>query len=83
MKERKRKQTVMVSSTVHGLEELLDRIYALLTQNDYEVWMSYKGTVPVRSDQTAFESCIKAVGRIRKTPQVFRLRIRRCLKPLS
>jgi hypothetical protein len=56
-----RKLTVMVSSTVYGVEELLERIYWLLTEFGYEVWMSHKGTVPVRSDRTAFENCIAAV----------------------
>lgn len=52
---------VLVSSTVYGIEELLDRIYALLTSFGYEVWMSHKGTVPVRSHRTAFENCLDAV----------------------
>ncbi|SES67281.1 DUF4062 domain-containing protein [Thorsellia anophelis] len=56
-----KKLTVMVSSTVYGVEELLDRIYSLLTAFGYEVWMSHKGTVPVSSNETAFESCLKAV----------------------
>ena len=51
----------MVSSTVYGVEELLERIYALLTSFGYEVWMSHKGTVPVFSNQTTFENCIQAV----------------------
>jgi hypothetical protein len=56
-----KKLTVMVSSTVYGVEELLDRVYTLLTAFGYEVWMSHKGTVPVSSRETAFESCLKAV----------------------
>jgi hypothetical protein len=54
---------IMVSSTVYGIEELLDRIYTLLTSYGYEVWMSHKGTVPVRSDRTAFENCLTAVDK--------------------
>ena len=50
-----------VSSTVYGVEELLDRVYSLLTAFGYEVWMSHKGTVTVSSNETAFESCLKAV----------------------
>jgi len=46
---------------VYGIEELLDRVYTLLTGFGYEVWMSHKGTVPVRSDRTAFENCLAAV----------------------
>ena len=52
--------TALVSSTVYGYEELLDRIYTLLTQFGYEVWMSHKGTMPVFSDRSAFENCIAA-----------------------
>jgi len=55
------KLTMMVSSTVYGIEELLDRVYTLLTEYGYDVWMSHKGTVPVRSDRTAFENCLAAV----------------------
>jgi hypothetical protein len=52
---------VMVSSTVYGFEELLDRIYAVLTQFGYEVWSSHSGTMPTNSTLSAFENCIKAV----------------------
>jgi len=61
MSKVKPKLTILVSSTVYGIEELLDRIYALLTAYGYDVWMSHKGTVPVRSDRTAFENCLAAV----------------------
>jgi len=57
---RPKKLTIMVSSTVYGIEELLDRIYTLLTPQ-YEVWMSHKGTMPVFSKRSAFENCIKGV----------------------
>ena len=53
--------TVMVSSTVYGIEELLDRVYSLLTIYGYEVWMSHKGTMPVHSNKTTFENCLLAV----------------------
>jgi len=55
-----KKLTILVSSTVYGYEELLDRIYTVLTQFGYEVWMSHKGTMPVFSDRSAFENCIAA-----------------------
>ncbi|MEK6725241.1 MAG: DUF4062 domain-containing protein [Deltaproteobacteria bacterium] len=55
-----KKLTIMVSSTVYGIEELLDRIYTLLTAFGYDVWMSHKGTVPVFSNCSALENCIKA-----------------------
>ena len=56
-----RKLTVMVSSTVYGIEELLEQIFMLLTTSGYEVWMSHKGTVPVFSNRSAFDNCIAAV----------------------
>lgn len=55
------KPVILVSSTVYGIEELLERIYALLNQMGYEVWMSHKGTVPVSSDLSALDNCIRAV----------------------
>ena len=60
MKKNKR-PIILVSSTVYGIEELLERIYTLLTTFGYEVWMSHKGTVPVASTKSAFENCIHAV----------------------
>lgn len=57
----KKRPIVMVSSTVYGVEELLDRIYALLTQFGYEVWSSHSGTMPTNSAVSAFSNCIKAV----------------------
>ena len=50
----------MVSSTVYGIEELLDRVYLILTTAGYEVWMSHKGTMPVFSNKTALENCLSA-----------------------
>lgn len=61
MSTAKPKLTILVSSTVYGIEELLDRVYVLLTAAGYEVWMSHKGTVPVFSNRTAFENCLAAV----------------------
>lgn len=51
----------MISSTVYGIEELVDRMYAVLTAYGYDVWCSHKGTMPTISTLTAFENCIKAV----------------------
>lgn len=53
---------ILVSSTVYGIEELLERIYTLLTAYGYEVWMSHKGTMPVFSSKSAFENCLEAVS---------------------
>lgn len=58
---KKKQLTVMVSSTVYGIEELLEKIYATLTAFGYEVWMSHKGTLPVSSTRTAFENCLHGV----------------------
>jgi len=63
MNDAKKKLTILVSSTVYGIEELLDRVYTLLTAYGYEVWMSHKGTVPVFSNRTAFENCLAAVDK--------------------
>lgn len=57
-----KRPTILVSSTVYGIEDLLNRIYMTLTEFGYEVWMSHRGTLPVRSDRTAFENCLAAVG---------------------
>ncbi len=57
----KKKLTILVSSTVYGIEELLDRIYTLLTGFGYEVWMSHAGTVQTYSTRTAFANCLDAV----------------------
>ncbi len=54
--------TLMVSSSVYGIEEYLDQIYAVLSEIGYEVWMSHKGTVPINPNQTALESCLTAAG---------------------
>lgn len=61
MNAKAKKPAILVSSTVYGIEELLERIYTLLTAFGYEVWMSHKGTLPVRSDHTAFDNCLAAV----------------------
>ncbi len=55
----------MVSSTVYGSEEVLDRVYDLLTSFGYEVWMSHKGTLPVFSNKSAFENCLEGVRQCR------------------
>ena len=57
----KKQPTIMISSTVYGIEELLERVYALLTQFGYNVWCSHMGTLPVVSSLSAFENCLKGV----------------------
>lgn len=61
VKTEQKKPIIMVSSTVYGIEEMLDDIYEQLSSYGYEVWMSHKGTMPLRSNKTAFENCIWAV----------------------
>ena len=57
-----KKHVIMVSSTVYGIEELLERVYSLLTSSQkYDVWMSHKGTIFTASDSSAFENCLDAV----------------------
>lgn len=58
-----RKLTIFVASTVYGIQELLDRIYEGLTKKGFDVWMSYKGTVPVSPGKTNPELCLEAVER--------------------
>ena len=60
-KPSKKQLTVLVSSTVYGIEELLEQTYAMLTGFGYEVWMSHKGTMPVLPDRSNFENCLAAV----------------------
>jgi len=51
----------MVSSTVYGIEPLLDTIYGTLDGLGYKVWMSHKGSVPVHPRRSNFFNCIQAV----------------------
>jgi hypothetical protein len=60
-KTSKKPPIIMISSTVYGIEELLERMYAVLTEFGYEVWCSHMGTVPTNSALSAFDNCIKAV----------------------
>ena len=56
-----KKLIILVSSTVLGIEELLESIFALLSSLGYDVWMSYKGTIPVNSKLSNVENCLNAV----------------------
>ena len=67
---RRRKLTVMVSSTVYGIEDLLNQIFATLEGYGYTVWMSHKGTIPVSSKRTAFGNCLEAVDRCDAFPGI-------------
>lgn len=57
-----RKKRVFVSSTVYGLEELLQRIYSLLLTLGYEPWISHKGTLYSPSSHDTTENCRIAVN---------------------
>jgi len=60
-RKEKKRPIVMVSSSVYGQEELLNRVYDLLTSMGYEVWMSHKGTLPVNSTEDTLSLCLDAV----------------------
>jgi hypothetical protein len=53
----------MVSSSVYGFQETLDQIYAVLRRFGYRVWMSHNNTLPVNSNFSNFENCLRAVKR--------------------
>ena len=61
MMETGKKLKLMVSSTVYGIEDELERIYSTLTSFGYDVWMSHMGTLPVFSNKSAFENCREGV----------------------
>ncbi len=63
IKNVKKRPIVMVSSSVYHQTDLLDAIYNLLLAMGYEVWMSHKGTIPVNSNETTIDSCLKAVAK--------------------
>lgn len=51
---------IMVASTVHGFAENLEAVYATLTEFGYEVWCSYKGTIPAHPGKSNLENCVEA-----------------------
>ncbi len=55
------RSTIMVSSAVYGLEEMLDQVFAALHSYGYSVWMSRAGTIPVHPRKSNFQNCIWAV----------------------
>jgi hypothetical protein len=52
---------IMVSSTVYGIESLLDQIFGQLQAYGYTVWMSRHGTIPLTQGKSAFSNCLHAV----------------------
>ncbi|MCX6141862.1 MAG: DUF4062 domain-containing protein [Ignavibacteriales bacterium] len=55
--------TILVSSTVHRIEDLLDQVYGVLGSLGYKVWMSHKGTIPVHPRKSNFQNCLIAAER--------------------
>lgn len=51
----------MVSSTVYGMEDLLNQIFATLQGYGYTVWMSHRGTIPLNPNNSNFDNCLEAV----------------------
>lgn len=51
---------IMVASTVYGFAENLEAVYATLTEFGYEVWCSYKGTIPTHPGKSNLENCVEA-----------------------
>ncbi len=58
---REPKPVILVSSSVYGIEELLEQIFAMLNGFGYQVWMSFKGTLPVDPQKSNFDNCLAAV----------------------
>ena len=54
------RKTIMVSSTVYGVEDLLESIYDML-DDEYNVVMSHKGTVTNSSANSCYMDCEEAV----------------------
>jgi hypothetical protein len=52
---------IMVSSSVYGIEPLLNQIEAVLKPAGWEVWMSKAGSFQVDSDYSAMVNCLHAV----------------------
>jgi len=61
-RKEERQLSILVSSPVHGYEDFLESIYALLETFGYDVLMSHKGTVPIDPELSAMSNCLQAVG---------------------
>lgn len=57
----RRSPIIMVSSTVYGIEPLLDQIAAQLRIYGYKVLMSRRGTIQLSHGKSAFTNCLDAV----------------------
>ena len=54
---------ILVSSSVYGIEDLLEQIHGVLNGFGYEVWISHTGTMPVDPDKSNFQNCLDAVDK--------------------
>lgn len=52
---------VFVASSIYGNEDILEHFYKILTKISFEVWMSYKGKLPVTPGKSNAEICLDAV----------------------
>lgn len=52
---------VFVASTVYNFENDLDRIYNLIDNYGYDVYMSHKGSIPLDSKQSNLKNCTSGV----------------------
>ena len=60
-KNMKHNLILFVGSSIYGNEDLLENFYKVLTEISFEVWMSYKGKLPVVPGKTNPEICLDAV----------------------
>lgn len=56
------KPVIMISSSVFGIEPLLNQIEGALKAAGWEVWMSKAGSFQVDSQYSALDNCLNAVG---------------------
>jgi hypothetical protein len=57
-----KKLVIMVSSTVYRNKPLLEQVFTILKPiNEYEVWMSCRGRIPVDPSKSNIENCLIAV----------------------
>jgi len=54
---------ILVSSSVYGIEDLLEQIHGVLKGFGYEVWISHTGTMPVDPAKSNFQNCLDAVDK--------------------
>lgn len=56
-----RRPIVFVSSTVYDKKDMLDHIRIQVQNMNYDVRMSYAGTIPANSTESAYQNCLDAV----------------------